>query len=122
MGQTAPATGKGVRLSPIPLRKLLNCDDVPSGLCADTGTHLNYEGKYTGHDEPALLFYSDEPGSGNNQIYLIKLPKDPPNLPTQDGKGGTFNFELHPAFWFGMAICDSESFPNFTKTCKPDTD
>ena len=122
MAQTASPPPKGIRLSPIPFRKLLNCDDLTSGLCVDTGSHLNYDGNYTGHDEPSLLFYSDEHGAGNNQIYLIKLPKDPPNLPTQDGKGGTYNFELRPAFWFGMAMCDSESFPNFTKTCKPDSD
>ena len=24
-------------------------------------------------------------------------------MPTQDGTGGTFNFQFHPAFWFGMA-------------------
>jgi hypothetical protein len=40
------------------------------------------------------------------------VPKDPPTLPTQDGKGGTFNFQLHPAFWVGMALCDDQSAPN----------
>src|SRR5215471_16386262 len=76
-------------------------------------TELNqYVGGYTGHDEPSLLFYSNTPGSGNNQTYSLTLPSDPPKIPRQDGSGGTFNFQLHPAFWFGMAMCDDQSGPN----------
>ena len=100
----------------------LNCDDVSSGLCTDTYLHKSYDGKYVGHDEPSLLFYSDTPGAGNSSIYLLTLPKDSPVLPTQDGNGGTWNFQLHPAFWLGMAICDSQSFPEFTAKCEPDSD
>jgi hypothetical protein len=81
------------------------------------------EGNYVGHDEPATLFYDSHPGAGNNSTYLLRLPKDPPRLPTQDGKGGTFNFQLHPTFWFGMALCDNESAPEFThEQCTPDSD
>jgi hypothetical protein len=79
-------------------------------------------GEYTGHDEPSLLFYSNSPGSGNSNLYHLTLPTDPKTQPTQDGKGATWNFQLHPAFWFGMAICDSESSPEFTHTCTPDSD
>ncbi|HEX9040574.1 MAG TPA: hypothetical protein VF838_06030 [Trebonia sp.] len=67
---------------------------------------------YTGHDEPSLLFYSNTAGSGNDNTYTLRLPTDPPALPRQDGSGGTFNFQLHPAFWFGMAMCDDQSAPN----------
>ena len=67
---------------------------------------------YTGHDEPSLLFYSNTAGSGNNQTYTMTLPSDPPKVPRQDGSGGTFNFQLHPAFWFGLAMCDDQSAPN----------
>jgi len=67
---------------------------------------------YTGHDEPSALFYSHTPGSGNNNVYTLRLPTDPPRLPRQNGTGGTFNFQLHPAFWFGMAMCDDQSAPN----------
>ncbi len=59
------------------------------------------------------------PGSGNSAIYNLTLPKDPPKLPKQNGTGGTFSFQLHPAFWFGMAMCDTQSFPEFTNTCVP---
>src|SRR2546428_6802892 len=75
------------------------------------------EGKYIGHDEPSNLFYSNVPGSGNQMRYQLTLPKDPsPNNPTQAGK--SFNFELHPAFWFGMAMWDTQSYPDYVEyTC-----
>jgi hypothetical protein len=99
------------------------CDDVNSGLCTELNHNRTYEGKYSGHDEPSLLFYSHTPGSGNTGLYLLQIPKDPPRQPAQDGTNGvTWNFELHPAFWVGMALCDSQSDPNYTDVCKPDTD
>ena len=39
---------------------------------------------YIGHDEPATLFYSNQPGAGNNVTWQLALPKDPPTLPRQD--------------------------------------
>jgi len=84
---------------------------------------------YTGHDEPSALFYSNTAGSGNNNVYTMRLPTDPPTLPRQNGTGGTFNFQLHPAFWFGMAMCDNQSAPNpggssigTNVACTPDSD
>jgi hypothetical protein len=62
-------------------------------------------------------------GAGNNASYLVRLPKDPPHQPNQQGTGGTFNFQLHPAIWFGMALCDNESAPEFTHApCAADSD
>ena len=43
-------------------RRLL-CDEGDP-LCAETADAIGYEGRYTGHDEPSVLFYSDRPGSG----------------------------------------------------------
>ncbi len=86
---------------------------------------------YIGHDEPAVEFYSNQPGSGNNVTYQLKLPKDPPTRPAQDGSGGTFGFQLHPTFWFGMVMCDPNGSPNpdgaaldghATPACTPDSD
>jgi len=85
-----------------------------SPLCAEATDALGYNGGYTGHDEPSLLFYSNTPGSGSESNYRLVLPTDPPNMPTQDGTGGTFNFQNRIAFWFGMALCDNESAPEFT--------
>jgi len=90
-------------------------------------------GYYVGHDEPSTLFYSNRPGSGNRMQYQLTLPTDP-----QVAAGGvptaaqSFNFELHPAFWFGMAMCDTQSSPrplgdpanpiNPGIACTPDSD
>src|SRR5919202_982087 len=68
--------------------------------------------EYIGHDEPAMLFYSQKPGSGHNNTYYLRLPKDAPKRPRRDASGGTWNFQLHPAFWFGMAMCDNQGGPN----------
>jgi hypothetical protein len=92
-------------------------------LCAETADSIGLNGSYTGHDEPSLLFYSNTAGSGNSSSYRIQLPTDPKPMPTQDGKGSTWNFQLHPAFWVGMALCDSQSAPEFTHApCTPDSD
>ncbi len=94
-----------------------------SGFCADLSRGASeLVGRYTGHDEPALLFYSNVPGAGNNVSYRVTLPTDPPLAPKQNGTGGTFNFQLTPAFWFSMVLCDTQSSPNFTKLCPPDND
>jgi len=104
------------------------CDDN-GPLCTEinefsNGQTTNYEGHYVGHDEPSLLFYSNVPGSGNHMQYRLVLPKDPPVLPNQAGTAGTFNFQLHPAFWFGVAMCDTQSYPNPNNgvACTPDSD
>jgi hypothetical protein len=79
-------------------------------------------GDYVGHDEPSALFYSNTPGAGNSYISHLTLPTDPSTLPNQAGTGGTFNFQLHPTFWFGMAMCDTQSAPEYTNKCTPDSD
>ncbi len=102
--------------SPRPL-----CQDNAT-LCTETSEAYNYEGQYVGHDEPSVLFYSATAGSGNSSRYRLILPADPKTFPNQSGTAGTWNFQLHPAFWFGMAICDSQSAPNPGAACTPDTD
>ncbi len=94
----------------------------PIGHCVDAATVYTYDQPYVGHDEPSILFYSNQPGSGNSPTYLFRLPKDPPTPPKQNRKGGTFNFELSIAPWFGMAVCDTQSFPEYTSKCTPDSD
>ncbi|GAA1985584.1 hypothetical protein [Catenulispora subtropica] len=83
------------------------------------------EDHYVGHDEPSTLFYSDIPGAGNDNTYFLRLPEDPPQQPAQDGSGSSWNFQLHPAFWFGMAMCDDQSAPGpggQNAACQPDSD
>jgi hypothetical protein len=101
-------------------QQLLNCSWNWGIFCAEQA-EIPYSW-YVGHDEPSLLFYSNARGSGNNNIWRVRLPKDPAQIPQQDGKGTTWNFQLHPAFWFGMALCDSQSYPEYTSVCKASTD
>ena len=116
-GVPASATPSGDE----PSEKLLCSEGSP--ICAEAVDALGYEGEYTGHDEPSLLFYSGTPGSGNNQRYRLVVPADPPTMPTQDGTGGTFNFQDRIAFWFGMDLCDNQSGPEFTHApCTPNSD
>jgi hypothetical protein len=94
-----------------------------SPLCAEATDALGHGGQYTGHDEPSLLFYSDTAGSGNESNYRLILPAESPTMPTQDGTGGTFNFQNRIAFWFGMDLCDNQSAPEFTHdACVPNSD
>jgi hypothetical protein len=88
-------------------------------MCTEVANSLGY---YTGHDEPSALFYSDRKDSGNKNEYTFVLPKDPVVQPQQNGLGTTWNFQQHPAFWFGMAICDDQSAPEYTHECTPDSD
>ncbi|HZT96440.1 MAG TPA: hypothetical protein VFB34_06340 [Chloroflexota bacterium] len=94
----------------------------PRGLCMEL-SHIEkrrtYGNKYVGHDEPSLLFYSHQPGSGNQMRYTLTLPRDPSYAPKLNR---SWNFELQPAFWFGMAMCASKSYPEVKRSCKPDSD
>jgi len=91
-----------------------------TSLCADAYDNPSHD--YVGHDEPSMEFKSAVPGSGNDMTYTVRLPGDPSARPSQTGAGGTWNFQLRPTFWFGLTLCDSESAPEFTKTCTPDSD
>ncbi|MFL6078022.1 MAG: hypothetical protein ACJ73S_32050 [Mycobacteriales bacterium] len=120
----APATASSASAAPPATPMHLDC---ATGLALCTEVHDSEavfgEDVYVGHDEPAAIFYDGHPGAGNNNLYHLRLPTDPPRQPRQDGTGGTFNFQLHPAFWFGMAMCDNQSAPEFTHApCAPDTD
>src|SRR5439155_1136756 len=61
-------------------------------------------------------------------VYVLRLPKDPPKYPTDPFSNGAslsatvWNFQQRPAFWFGMALCDTQSFPLATNVCTPDSD
>ena len=92
-----------------------------NSLCVDTSS--DPPGGYVGHDEPSVLFKSGQPGSGNDMTYTMTLPKDPKKQPNNTGVGGTtWNFQLRPTFWFGLTLCDTQSAPEFTHKCRPDTD
>src|SRR5262249_33736380 len=74
---------------------------------------------YVGHDEPSALYYSNVPGAGNRNQWQVTLPKAPP---PSVKPGRSWSFQLTPTFWFGMALCDTQSYPQQVSTCTPDSD
>ncbi len=114
------AQARSAQALPASQHHILNCASNAQ-FCTEVYDSESVFGEdvYVGHDEPSVLFYSNRPGSGNHMRYELTLPKDPPPNPIN---GRTYNFELHPAFWFGMAMCDTQSFPEQVSTCTPDSD
>jgi hypothetical protein len=51
--------------------------------------------------------------------YEYELPKDPP---AKVVNGRSYNFQLQIASWFGMAMCDTQSYPETVRGCTPDSD
>ena len=106
----------------------LDCSNSRT-LCTETyDPEVFGSNAYVGHDEPSLLFYSNTAGSGNQMTYNLTLPKDPSVTGDPRTNGKSYNFQLHPAFWFGMAMCDDQSypesqstFPGAGTTCTPDS-
>jgi hypothetical protein len=76
-------------------------------------------GHYIGHDEPSVKFISSAPGSGNTMTYFMKLPVDPRKKPTGNGSVTKYG-ELSIAPWFGLPMCDPNSYPQ--NPCTPDSD
>jgi hypothetical protein len=76
-------------------------------------------GHYVGHDEPSVKFISNAAGSGNTMTYFMKVPRDPTRAPTNSGTVTKYA-ELSPAPWFGLPICDPQSYP--INPCTPDSD
>jgi hypothetical protein len=101
-----------------PAHASINC--AVKKICADVAESDDVFGHYVGHDEPSNLFYSNVPGSGNRMAYALTLPKDPPG--DHPVAGQSFNFQNHIAFWFGMAMCDTQSYPEQVHFCTPDSD
>lgn len=87
--------------------------------CAEVDDYESAFSWYVGHDEPSVLFYSNRHGAGNRMQYDLTLPSDPPPKPI---RGRSYNFMLGPTVWFGMAMCDTQSYPEQVSRCRPDSD
>jgi hypothetical protein len=83
------------------------------------GTRFEDNGHYIGHDEPSVKFISHAAGSGNTMTYFMRLPVDPKRQPTATGSVTDYN-ELSVAPWFGLPLCDPNSYP--VNPCQPDSD
>jgi hypothetical protein len=98
----------------------INCAQS-AGMCTEVANSDDVFGHYVGHDEPSVLFLSNTPGSGNHMTYNLTLPTDPsPSNPT--GVNKSYAFELSGAEWLGMAMCDTQSFPEQVSTCPSNSD
>jgi uncharacterized Zn-binding protein involved in type VI secretion len=76
-------------------------------------------GTYVGHDEPSVKFISTAVGSANTMNYGMQLPVDPAKAPTASGSVTKYG-ELSVAPWFGLPICDPNSYPQ--NKCTPLSD
>jgi len=94
------------------------CDDATQIMCAEVSDYANTFHYYVGHDEPSVLYYSNVPGSGNRMRYQLTLPREPSPKVVN---GRSWTFQLTPAIWFGMALCDTQSYPQQVSTCTPDS-
>ena len=93
-----------------PLRPQMTCADLKG----EYGQSRFYDnGRYIGHDEPSVAFISTRPHSGNSVQWDLTLPVDRP-LPAVQ------SFETSVAYWFAMAVCDTNSYPQ--GACIPDSD
>ena len=52
-----------------PHHEFFQCNEPSGILCAEQRDNPGGSEYYVGHDEPSLLFYSQEPGSGSNNVY-----------------------------------------------------
>jgi hypothetical protein len=108
-----------------PLRDF-NCTDIRGfagpGNANMWGGRFYDNGIYIGHDEPDTTFLSPKPGSGGNVSWNLTLGTDPAAAPTGTSPGNDVShwFELTPAPWLSMALCDGNSYP--LTPCNPNSD
>jgi hypothetical protein len=102
------------------VRKLagVTCTD-PIRVIDGKGTRFDDNHWYVGHDEPSVKFISSAPGSANTMTYLMKVPVDPRRSPTPSGSVTNYG-QLSVAPWFGLPMCDPDSYPQ--NPCTPDSD
>jgi hypothetical protein len=113
---TAAASNRGTAAHPH-----IDCSNGGRFLCTEVydSEKVFGEGHYVGHDEPSVLFYSNTAGSGNRMQYSGTLPTEPP--PSNVPGAKNYDFQYYAAFWFGMAMCDTQSYPELVNTCVPDS-
>jgi len=98
------------------------CTDISGAIKGAYGGKYYDNRHYIGHDEPDTTFLSNAPGSGGNVTWTETLGRDPRGTPGNSHPGSDLSkwFELSPAPWFSMALCDPNSFPG--TACTPNSD
>jgi hypothetical protein len=95
-----------------PIKPRMTCTDFLWR--GEYGPSRGYDnGHYVGHDEPSVTFVSTQHQSGSDVRWELTLPQDRPVPAVQ-------TFELTPAIWFALALCDPKSYPN--GACIPASD
>ncbi len=108
------------------IRTTMNCTDIRGFANLDNnntwGGRFYDNGVYIGHDEPDMIFYSQQPGSGNDVTWTEQLGTDPTAAPTVQTPGSDVAhwFELSVAPWVSMMMCDPHSYP--LHPCTPRSD
>ena len=108
------------------VKTTLSCTDVRGFAGVNNantwGARFYDNGHYIGHDEPDMTFLSNAPGTGNDVTWTETVGADPPGKPTIDDPGSDVAdwFELSPAPWYSMALCDPNSYPQLP--CTPESD
>jgi hypothetical protein len=106
--------------------RAMTCTDIKGILGVDNqntwGGKFYDNGHYIGHDEPDTTFESSAPGSGGDITWTETLGADPSAAATDKtpGKDVSHWFELTPAPWLSMALCDPNSYPQ--APCTPNSD
>jgi hypothetical protein len=93
--------------------KHLQCAEIAAN--EDDGFEDN--GHYVGHDEADIGWFSTQPGSSTRARWRVTLPVDPPGAPSSSFDGPVADFQLRVAPWFGMVLCDNESYPEGNPEC-----
>ncbi|MGA9390481.1 MAG: hypothetical protein WBV69_08555 [Candidatus Sulfotelmatobacter sp.] len=94
------------------------CTD-PIKVVNGSGKRFTDNGWYVGHDEPSVKFISSAPSSGNTMTYVVRVPVDPKQSPNLS-LSVTHYGQLSVAPWFGLPMCDTNSYPQ--NPCTPDSD
>lgn len=94
------------------------CTD-PIKVVDGSGNRFTDNGWYVGHDEPSVKFISSAPNSGNTMTYVVRVPVDPEESPNLS-LSVTHYGQLSIAPWFGLPLCDPNSYPQ--NPCTPDSD
>jgi hypothetical protein len=108
------------------VKHTMACTDIRG--FSNVSNRFNYNsrfydnGTYIGHDEPDMTFISNTAGSGDDVTWNETIGVDPSAAPTDKNPGTDVShwFELTPAPWFSMAMCDSDSYPQ--TPCTPESD
>ena len=118
---SVPVTASASTSASAPAPSKLSCRSG-SALCTEVADPEAVFGDetYVGHDEPSLLFYSNRAGSGNQMQYKGIIPKEPSATAIPGRR--SYSFMNYVAFWYGMVLCDTQSYPQTVKTCIPNSD